>query len=337
MFFEQFAEAKAAVEEPGPKIIVKGKVPPQDVPTAAGANKVTITFTNKRGSSAGSPAPQTGGSISSDAAPAGGLAPRPAFNGQYPGSIGTPGQLAARSLSASVSVPGPLAAGPRREDLARLTPTVIARPNGTAPGGHHPFTAAYNSRPYANSPLQNGHPPPAAPLVAMDDQVFRPPGQGKLHLSNDIRRKVASNIRLGLADALITNFRMRTHPGLATDRRFRFQLPPHPKLTQQSVAVNIPVNQWKQQIMVTMAPSILTQQRHFKLFIIINGVTMLPSLPPPNEPIEPGAKVYDATLSAGMNTIQVHLAAALPKGQRLPNGSEAQIEKVTVLAHVMKN
>jgi len=335
MFYEQLKEAKAAVEDPAPKIILKGKVPSQDAAVAAGSNKVTITFTNKRGSSTGSPAPQTGGPVSSEGPATGALAPRPAFNGQYSNPSGTPLQVIGRSLSGAVPTPSPLAVSARREELARM-PAMIPRPNGVTPGGYHPPAAVYNSRPYASSPLQNGHPPPTVPLVPTDDQVFRPRGQGEPQLRNP-RSLSVPNARLGVADALITSFGMRTHPGLATDRRFRFQLPPHPKLAQQSVAVNIPVNQWKQQIMVSMAPSILAQQRHFKLFVIINGATMLPTVPPPNDPIEPGAKLYDATLSAGMNTIQVHLAAALPKAQRLPNGPDAQVEKITVLAHVLKH
>jgi hypothetical protein len=139
-----------------------------------------------------------------------------------------------------------------------------------------------------------------------------------------------------VADALITNMTIRTHPQLANERRFRFQLPPHPKEAQQSVTINLPANHWKQQVIVTVSPAVQEQQRPYKLFVIVNNHTLGPAIPVPNDPIEPGAKLYEAHLHHGVNTIQVQMAAALPKGQKLPNGSDVEVEKVTVLANMMR-
>ncbi len=97
------------------------------------------------------------------------------------------------------------------------------------------------------------------------------------------------------------------------------------------------MNQWKQQIMVTLSPSIAEQGRPFKLFVISNGNTLGPAIPVPNDPIAPGAKLYEANLHAGVNTLQIQMVAALPKGQKLPNGSEIELEKITLLANLTKN
>ncbi len=70
--------------------------------------------------------------------------------------------------------------------------------------------------------------------------------------------------------------------------------------------------------------------------MIINGTTVGPGVPLPHDPIEPGAKLYEAHLHPGVNTMEIQLVAGLPRGQRLPNGSEVELEKITVLANMIK-
>lgn len=131
---------------------------------------------------------------------------------------------------------------------------------------------------------------------------------------------------------------LRTHPTILGDpeRRFRLQLPAHPKLAQHSVAVHIPASHWRQQIILSLHPSIQAQQRAFKLFVIVNSVTVGPAVPAPNDPIENGAMLFEGSLHHGVNTIEIHLIAAVPKGQRLPNGPETELEIITIFANVMK-
>lgn len=146
----------------------------------------------------------------------------------------------------------------------------------------------------------------------------------------------------------MTNLTIRTHPALNSgDRRFEIQLPPHPKLTQRSVTLNIPPGQWRQQLFVSLNPAVQRQQRPFKMFVISNGATLGPSPSPPSPPTQqaPGspptsaddtAKLYDVNLHPGVNVIQVQIIAGLAKDQKLPNGAEAELEKVTIFANLMK-
>jgi hypothetical protein len=143
-------------------------------------------------------------------------------------------------------------------------------------------------------------------------------------------------------EPLLTNLTIRTHAALNSgDRRFEIQLPPHPKLTQRSVTLNIPPGQWRQQLFVSLNPTIQKQQRSFKMFIISNGATLGPSPSPPvpgSPPVDTNdsAKLYDVNLHPGVNVIQVQIIAGLAKDQKLPNGADAELEKVTIFANLMK-
>jgi len=312
----------------------------------AGPKKITIHVANNnaRGSSAESPAPQTAGSASSDGAPNGGgsRATRTQFGGV---SAAVPIGLAqldkARSMSGSAASPSP-SIGMKREDAPRSSPAVLPRPGIAPPVAALPNQSnapvpMYNGNAYPGAaPVVNGHPPASVAPSALYDNKFRPPGRGK-RLDPAHKPSSQSDGRLlGIADALLGNLTIRTHPGLTNDRRFVFRLPPHPKEAQQSVTINIPANHWKQQVIVTLAPSIMEQQRPFKLFVIVNGVTVGTTHPAANDPIDHGGKLYEAPLHPGVNTIQVQVIAALPKGQKLPNGSEVELEKVTVLANMAR-
>ncbi len=137
-----------------------------------------------------------------------------------------------------------------------------------------------------------------------------------------------------------------THPAInCGDRRFEIQLPPHPKLTQRSVTLNIPPGQWRQQLIVSLNPAIQQQQRPFKMFVISNGATLGQSVPTPPPAATPGSvppansaegKLYDINLHPGVNVIQVQLIVGLGKDQKLPNGSDAELEKLTIFANLMK-
>lgn len=54
------------------------------------------------------------------------------------------------------------------------------------------------------------------------------------------------------------------------------------------------------------------------------------------DPVQAGDLVFDISLHQGVNTIEVWMIAALPKGQAMPNGADAVVEKITVLANVAK-
>lgn len=123
---------------------------------------------------------------------------------------------------------------------------------------------------------------------------------------------------------------------LNQDRRFVFNLPAHPKEAQQSVTINLPITQWKIQVIPRINQSLEAQGRPYKLFVIVNGQTMGRQIPSPQDPVDPGCQLFDVQLHAGVNTIMVQMIAAVPKGQKLPNGADAELEKITVLANLIK-
>lgn len=128
---------------------------------------------------------------------------------------------------------------------------------------------------------------------------------------------------------------MRTHPTVK-ERRFRVDLLPHPSQRQQYLTVNVPANHWKMQFIPTLQP-FEQQQRPYKLFVIVNGLTLARSVPTPMDPVDKHAQQYDGQLHPGVNVIQVNCIAALPQGEKLPNGSTAELEKITILANLLRH
>lgn len=145
-----------------------------------------------------------------------------------------------------------------------------------------------------------------------------------------------ANKLIGVSEAILPNLCIRTPLDNNPERRFVFNVPPSPKLLQQSFTINLSATQWKLQIVPRICPALEQQQRPYKLYVLVNGQTLARGIPNPRDPIQNGELLYDAQLHQGVNTIMVQMIAALPKGQRLPNGSDAVLENITILANVMK-
>jgi hypothetical protein len=329
-------------EPPQPKI--KLKVPPgqEPVPTATG-KKITIHVGGSRGSTAASPAlpPSQAGETSS----LDGAAGRTGTPGTRDPSVGAgaprPAAIAAIPAKLEGASPSPAVPAFKAEPSNHASPALASRANVVTTNGisgvHTP--AQPSQQPIPVPPLQNGYPlPPPAPPVPSYDSKIRAPGRGELLESFSHRRGTRLMHGLGIADALITSVTMRTHPSIHTDSRFKYELRAHPKLAQQNVAVVVPAKHKMMQIIPKIAP--LEQQfRQFRLFVLFNNMMLhrTTPLPIPDDPLPANALVYDATLQPGVNAIQVHVIAALPKGQKLPNGSECELEKFTILVHLLRN
>lgn len=123
------------------------------------------------------------------------------------------------------------------------------------------------------------------------------------------------------------------------DKRFIFELPAHPKLAQQSVTIMVPSNQDRLQI-IPILPPLEQQQRQYRLFVMLNGNPLGRSapIPIPSDDLQLTANtlVFDASLRPGINWIEVHVIAALPKDQRLPNGADCELEKILLVTHLLR-
>jgi len=224
-------------------------------------------------------------------------------------SFSTPGASPSPSLAGAVS--------------GQPSPALVPRINGAAPmnGLNGIGPAGPNGHQSQGAPLQNGHapvaPPPPPPIYK---EKTRAPGRG-------------------LADALIQSILVRTHYGIPVshERKFRLEIPAHPKLAQQNFTVHIPANQFKLQIVPTLG-SLVEQQRAHRLFVTLDG-QMVPRgtpTPAPDDPLPQNALVFDALLHPGTNVIVVSVIAALPNGQKLPSGADCELESITIYAHLMK-
>lgn len=125
---------------------------------------------------------------------------------------------------------------------------------------------------------------------------------------------------------------------LNVERRHVFDLRPHELTVRQCVAMHMPPNHLRVQIVVKLLPSLREQQRHYKLWATMNKQQLYPQAPMPGQAFPPHTLMFDAQLHPGsVNLIEVELVAALPKGQKAPNGADYEVEQLSVLANVVKN
>lgn len=134
---------------------------------------------------------------------------------------------------------------------------------------------------------------------------------------------------------MITNLRVSTHPQLAITNHFNINVLPSATLAQQSVTINLPSTHYYLQIRPTFADSLM--ERYHRLFVTAKG-ERLPALPLiPGHPVDDFQPMFEARLIPGVNRIDVELIAALPKGAVKPaGGQDAELEKITVFANLMK-
>ena len=163
--------------------------------------------------------------------------------------------------------------------------------------------------------------------------------------NGDSQEKVTSQLSAGLgylltlsgaSDAMITNLSLATHTGLNLSRHFRMDIPPDPKMAQQSITINLPHTHYYLQIKPTIAPALL--ERQHKLFVT-SGTSRLHAMPiVQGHPVDPRHPLFETRLVPGVNRIEVELIAALPKGSpKLANGHDVELEKVTVFANLMRS
>jgi hypothetical protein len=134
---------------------------------------------------------------------------------------------------------------------------------------------------------------------------------------------------------MITNLKIGTHPGLNIPQHFKMALPPSDTMAQQSITISLPSTHYYLQIRPQIAKTLMTRQH--KLFVTI-GTQRLHAMPTiPGHPIDPLYPLFEARLLPGVNRIEIELIAALPRGApRGPGGSDVELEKITVFAHLLR-
>jgi hypothetical protein len=351
-FFEaEIEKAKAVVKEPPQPQKIKLRVPsqPQATPPATSGPK-KITIVHGGGSATATPTPQNAdvdGAVNGQAVQ---RTPMPALNGVATnGQFIPPNQLTHRS-SIAAPVPSPSPALPVKEELTNgQTPTYMARPNGYPPqptpsaNGMSPPNMMQPQYLQQGAPVQNMYqppPPPPKPQPVIYHNIRRAPGRSKA-AAKCFRCDALLTGRLGAVDAIIQSLHIRGHPNIPVESgtRFRLKIPADDRLAMHATTIHVPSNQYQLQVIPVLAP--LEQQlRQYKVFVTVNNQTQSRQapIPIPDDDLRLGVNslVFDAKLALGLNSIVVHVIAALPKGQSLPGGETCEVEEFKVVAQLLR-
>ncbi|GJD02839.1 hypothetical protein ColKHC_11664 [Colletotrichum higginsianum] len=324
-FKNELKQAKGAVQEPAqPKIKLKVQQPAPEQP-APSSKRITIHVGGKSDSGE-SPAPpisqSAGHQVGDHASIANGITRQ----------SGTPAVPAAMDRIHSVSVASPspsIVNNVKREDAARPSPTVT--PGHTSTPSAFPPPATGSATNLSNATFQ---PIGVAQHQPQTNGIQQQPQQQQKPLWDQTRRAPGK----GAADALISSLRVQTHPMINVERRFEITMLPLEKEAQQSVTVHMQPSHLRVQL-ILVVPSFLEKEgRQWRLFVSVNRQMAHQAHPVPGQVLPLGARVFEAQLQAGaVNNIEVSIAAALPKGQKLSSGADFEVEQMTVFAHVAKN
>jgi hypothetical protein len=152
------------------------------------------------------------------------------------------------------------------------------------------------------------------PVIAVEPKRLRAPGKG-------------------IKDALISQLRIQAHPSIHAEPSLLAEVLPHRKEMQQCATVNVPPTHTRVLIVLTL-PDFL-YDRQYNLWTLMNKqpLQMSHHQLPKQSPYE---RVFDVLLHPGVNVVEAHLVAAIPRGERVPGGSEVEVEVLTAYLNVMR-
>ncbi|KAI0466603.1 Bromodomain-containing protein [Xylaria cf. heliscus] len=326
MFQELLKEAKESVPEP-PQPKIKLKLP-QSGDTPGHPKKITIHVGGKN-SATGSPTPATAQSGEGEVTRNGTPVNKNPFGGLS--SAGTSVNLSqldkARSMSASVGPPSPSIVGvTKTEDSVQTAP--VARLQTTQTTFQHFVPVVMNgSAPIPNGgtpqyqqPLPQAPPPPPPPpkrsaTDILEAQKYRP---------QPIRE----------TEALMHRLVITSHPSLPVESKLFMAFLASATEYQQEVVVNVPLSHFRLQLKPQVAPFLEPEHREWKLHVIHDATRIYPSSVSFDKRGEP---VFDVTLRYGINRVEVTLLAALPRGERAPNGLNMEMERFVVHLNLLRH
>lgn len=122
------------------------------------------------------------------------------------------------------------------------------------------------------------------------------------------------------------------------DHKFRIELLAHPREAHQSLTMHLPASHHRLQLIPRLAP-FEQQGRQYRMFVAVNGHTVGRAVPLPvkDDPLPQNAIVFEASLQASTNIIVVTVIANLPKGQKLMNGADCEVEKLVLNLQLLRS
>ncbi|RBA12344.1 hypothetical protein FPRO05_03794 [Fusarium proliferatum] len=309
-FYDQLKQAQAVVTEPSqPKI--KLKVGGSSETPTPGPKKITIHVGGQR-DSADSPAPaQSKGALTN------GQTVNGTARTSTPAQAVNPQLEKARSTSLS-AVPSPspsVQSALKPEEASRASPAVPSQPPSAAPSQATPSV-------------------PAAAPVAVPAPVPVPPPQPITNPLVNGYMDQKHPRRSGIDDALIESMKIQVHPTLQSHSPVLATIRPNPKEMEQSATLNLPPHLTRI-LAVTAIPNHL-QTRQYSLWTLVNKQPLKPihHQAPGQQPHE---RAFEAMLHPGLNVLESHLIAAIPRDERVPGGPEVELEVFTISINVLRN
>ncbi|KPM37155.1 hypothetical protein AK830_g9405 [Neonectria ditissima] len=302
-FSKELKKAQAVVPEPTQaKIRLKVGQGAESTPST---KKITI-HVGGRGDSADSPAPQTIQSSdgSTNGQPVNGIHSAISVQPSLP-------QLdKARSVSASVPSPSPSTIVTlKAEDGSAVSPVVVPRSASAVSAQATPTIGApipaVQSQPVQQNPLVNGY---------MEQKRFRGPGKG-------------------VDDALISRVKVQLHPAVQAQSSTVATVMPHPTEMVQSATVNLPAHLGRV-LVIPLLPDLL-RTRQYSLWTVVNKQPLKPSHQQALGQ-QPQERAFEAILHPGVNVVETHLIAAIPRSERVPGGPEVELEVFTIFINVLR-
>ncbi|KAI2638543.1 Bromodomain-containing protein [Xylaria nigripes] len=332
-FQELLKEAKENVQEP-PQPKIKLKLPP--VAESAGHPKRITIHVGGKNSLSGSPAPATGQSNESETARNEATRTetrrtetptdkKPVGNASSAGTSVNLGQAEqVRSVSASAGPPSPGATGAAKaEDSGQTVP--ISQSQATPAAFQPSVPVAAQSSPVPNGVTQQYQQPPS--------QVTPPPPPPPPRRSAmDILE--GQKYRPSRIKALMPKLVIITHPTLQVENQLLITIPASATEYQQEIVFNAPSSQFRLQLKPLIAPFLEREHREWKLNVMHDAMRLYPSSVSFDRRGEP---IFDVTLRYGVNRLEVTLVAALPKGEKAPNGLNAEMERIVVHFNLLRH
>ncbi|KAF5558649.1 polybromo-1 [Fusarium mexicanum] len=311
-FYDQLKQAQAVVTEPSqPKI--KLKVGGSSETPTPGPKKITIHVGGQR-DSADSPAPAQAKMAMTNGQTVNGTA-----RTSTPAQAVNPQLEKARSTSLS-AVPSPspsVQSALKPEETSRASPAVPSQPPSAAPSQATPAV-------------------PAAAPVAVPAPVPVPPPQPITNplVNGYMDQKHPRRAGKGIEDALIESMKVQVHPTLQSHSPVLATIRPNPKEMEQSATLNLPPHLTRI-LAVTAIPSHL-QNRQYSLWTLVNKQPLKPihHQAPGQQPHE---RAFEALLHPGLNVLESHLIAAIPRDERVLGGPEVELEVFTISINVLGN
>ncbi|EYB33578.1 hypothetical protein FG05_00752 [Fusarium graminearum] len=328
-FTEQLKQAQADVPEPlQPKI--KLKVGGTSDTSTPGPKKITIHVGGQR-DSADSPVP------GQQKEAANGLGVNGTTRTSTPAQAINPQLEKAGSTSVSAAPsPSPSTQAASKTEEAAPAPSlaVVQQPqNALLAGQATPGVPTAATGPIF-APIPVAPPQPITnPLINgyMDQKHPRRPGKGIIILLTSSKQSLTNS---GLDDALIESVKIQVHPTLQSHSPVLATVKPNPKEMDQAATVNLP-SHLTRILVVTAIPNHL-HNRQYSLWTLVNKQPFKPlHLQAPGQ--KPNERAFEAMLHHGINVIETHLIAAIPRDERVPGGPEVELEVFTITVNVLRN